>query len=199
MKLFLPLGGGPARGWSLLAAPFLFCPGLLLADTTPARIASCEACHGPGGNSVTPLIPSIAQQPQLYLENQLVFFREGLRNSPVMEQVLKDVKDEEVSALAKHFASQKARVPAGAPPDASRMLRGAAISRTHHCGQCHLPNLEGRAQMPRLAGQREDYLMHAMVGYRDGKRTGADTTMTEVLQGMSDADLAALAYYMARL
>ena len=37
-----------------------------------------------------------------------------------------------------------------------------------------------------------------MIGYRDGKRTGADTTMSEVLYGMSDADIAALAHFMAR-
>jgi len=145
------------------------------------------------------LVPSIAQQPQLYLENQLVYFREGLRNSPVMEQVLKDVKDEELSLLAKHFASQKASAAAASGSDAAKQARGAEIVGRNHCGQCHLPNLHGRAQMPRLAGQREDYLLHAMTGYRDGKRTGADTTMTEVLSGMSDADLAALAHYLARL
>jgi cytochrome c553 len=53
--------------------------------------------------------------------------------------------------------------------------------------------------MPRLAGQREDYLLHAMIGYRDNKRTGADTTMSGILHGMSDADLAALAHFMSRL
>jgi cytochrome c553 len=37
-----------------------------------------------------------------------------------------------------------------------------------------------------------------MVGYRDGKRSSADTTMTEVLHGASDADLKALAHFMAR-
>ena len=177
---------------------FLF-PAPLLAQTTPARIASCEACHGPGGNSTTPLIPSIAQQPLTYLENQLVFFREGLRNSPVMEQALKDVKDEEIVALSRHFAAQKAKVVTGVGLDAAKVARGNELSKKNHCGQCHLPKYEGRAQMPRLAGQREDYLLHSMIGYRDGKRTGADTTMSGILHGMSDADLAALAHYLARV
>lgn len=44
----------------------------------------------------------------------------------------------------------------------------------------------------------EEYLVDAMVGYRDGKRSGADTTMTEVLYGVSDADIKALAHYLAR-
>ena len=198
MSLFLPSGGGPGKGWSLLATLFL-CPVLAIAATTPARIASCEACHGPGGNSVTPLIPSIAQQPLIYLENQLVFFREGLRNAPVMEQVLKGMGDEEITALARHFGAQPARVVATSPVEQARMARGAEISAKNHCGQCHLPNLQGREQMPRLAGQREDYLLHSMIGYRDNKRTGADTTMSGILHGMSDADLAALAHNMARV
>ena len=68
-----------------------------------------------------------------------------------------------------------------------------------HCGQCHLPDYRGRNQMPRLAGQRRTTSSTSMVGYRDGKRTGADTTMSEVLYGMSDADIKALAAFLARL
>jgi len=67
-----------------------------------------------------------------------------------------------------------------------------------HCGQCHLADFRGRAQMPRLAGQREDYLVDTMKSYRDGKRTGADTTMSEVLYGLKDADIVALGHFLAR-
>jgi cytochrome c553 len=38
-----------------------------------------------------------------------------------------------------------------------------------------------------------------MKGYRDNTRTGADTTMSGILHGVSDADLAALAHYLARV
>ena len=48
----------------------------------PDKVAACTACHGPGGNSPTPAIPSIAQQPKTFLENQLVLIREGLRDVP---------------------------------------------------------------------------------------------------------------------
>ena len=198
MTFSLPPRGGPGKGWSLAATLFLL-PALALAQPAPQRIAACEQCHGPGGNSATPLIPSIAQQPQTFLENQLVFFREGLRNAPVMEQVLKGVGDEEIVALAKHFAAQKAKVVATSPVEPAKVARGSELSKKNHCGQCHLPRYEGRAQMPRLAGQREDYLLHSMIGYRDNTRTGADTTMSGILHGMSDADLAALAHYMARV
>jgi cytochrome c553 len=162
-----------------------------------AAVALCESCHGPGGNSMIAGTPSIAAQPEIFLENQLVYFREGLRNAPVMQAAAKDMKDEDITALAKHFSAQKSLPPASDRAPVS--TRGRELAESMHCGQCHLPSYQGRAQMPRLAGQREEYLVHAMICYRDGKRTGADTTMSEVLYGVSDADIAALARYLARL
>lgn len=168
---------------------------MLLASTA---VALCEGCHGPGGNSAIAGTPSIAAQPKVFLENQLVYLREGLRNAPVMQPIVKDMKDEDITALAKHFASQKAR-PVPGKSEKPLIDRGAELAGKMHCGQCHLPAYEGREQMPRLAGQREEYLVHAMIGYRDGTRTGADTTMSEVLYGVSDKDIAALAHYLSRL
>lgn len=164
----------------------------------PDRIKFCEACHGPGGNSATPMIPSIAAQPLTFLENQLVYFREGLRNAQVMPAIAKTLKDEEITALAKHFSTQKATVATGAPAEGALVARGTELAGQMHCGQCHMARFQGQGQMARLAGQREDYLYDAMIGYRDGKRSAADTTMTEVLYGVSDADIRALAHFMSR-
>ena len=108
------------------------------------------------------------------------------------------MKDEEITALAKHFSAQKA-VVAPSRGDAAAATRGKALAEKLHCGECHLPAFQGRDQMPRLAAQREDYLLEAMIGYRDGKRTGADTTMTEVLYGVKDDDLKSLASFLSQL
>jgi cytochrome c553 len=170
--------------------------GLMLAAS--AAVALCESCHGADGNSAVALTPSIAAQPATFLENQLVYFREGLRNAPVMQAVAKDLKDEDIRSLAAHFSARKARAAATAR-EPVLATRGVSLVRAMHCGQCHLPGFQGREQMPRLAGQREDYLVLAMKGYRDGTRTGADTTMAEVLYAVSDADIRALAHYLAGL
>ncbi len=54
--------------------------------------------------------------------------------------------------------------------------------------------------MPRLAHQREDYLLKALRDYKSGARIGyGNAAMAEELAGMSDADLAALAHYLAHL
>lgn len=169
---------------------------MLLAVLVTA--AACEACHGPGGNSVTVGTPSIAGQPQTFLENQLVFFREGLRHAPVMEAVAKELKDADISALAKEFSKSPVKASAEGKLDPKVARRGNELLGSMHCGQCHLPTYQGRAQMPRLAAQREEYLVSAMQGYRDNTRTGADTTMIEVLRGMADADIRAIAHVLAR-
>lgn len=182
-------------GWLLALLATLCLPGL--AAEVPEQAAFCESCHGKGGNSTTPGMPSIAAQPATFLENQLVFFREGLRSAPVMEPIAKKMSDAEITALARHFSAQPARAVAVAA-DPALMARGRQLAEAMHCGQCHLPKYEGRAQMPRLAGQREDYMVETMIGYRDGKRTGADTTMTEVLYGTKDEDIRALAHFLAR-
>ena len=53
-----------------------------------AAAAACTACHGPDGNSQIPAIPSLAGQPRVFIENQLVLIREGLRDVPAMKGML---------------------------------------------------------------------------------------------------------------
>jgi len=186
--------GGP-----LAAALCFLCAPAPAAPPDPARVATCEGCHGKGGNSATPHIPSIAGQPATFVENQLVYFREGLRSATAMGPLMQGVTDEEITALARHFAAQEVRPPEGGAADEAGVARGRELAAKMHCGQCHLPAYQGRDQMPRLARQREEYLVEAMIGYRDGTRTGADTTMAEVLYGVSDASIRALAAYLARI
>lgn len=184
--------------WRALGLATFFFMAPAFAAPAPETIAACESCHGKGGNSVTPLTPSIAGQPVTFLENQLIFFREGLRASAVMQAVAKGMKDKDIAELAKHFAASPVRGVSPGAADPKLVARGQQLADARHCGQCHLPTYRGRAQMPRLAGQREDYLVDTMRAYREGKRTGADTTMSEVLYGVSDADIQALGHFLAR-
>ena len=158
----------------------------------------CAACHGPDGNSVRPGVPSIAGQPQLFIENQLVLIREGLRPSPQMLPFVKDLSDEAIVALARHFSSLPMKAAANGPTDATLMAQGAALVQKHRCGSCHLPDFSGRNQIPRLAGQREDYLAPVLREFRDHPRPGGDTIMAAALYGVSDAEIRALAHYLAR-
>lgn len=162
----------------------------------PPRAHICAACHGSDGNSTQAGTPSLAGQPRLFIENQLVMIREGLRDVPAMKGVLDGVGDAEVQQLARYYSSQPVRPPA-TTPDAAQVERGRALSRRGLCGTCHLPDYAGREQIPRLARQREDYLIVAMRQFRSGVSPGRDTIMSAALYGLSDAELADLAHYFA--
>jgi cytochrome c553 len=163
------------------------------------RLKVCVGCHGPDGNSVTLGIPSIAGQPKVYLENQLILTREGLRATDVMQkqELMRGLSDRDIVGIAAHFAQQPARSAAG-EVDAGQFRRGRQLAGKLHCGNCHLPDYRGREQMPRLAGQREEYLYETMRAFRDNPRSGGDTIMTAALYGIPEADLRAMAHFLAR-
>ena len=168
-----------------------------LVFQAPAQ-ETCKACHGPDGNSPQTAIPSIAGQPKIFIENQLVLIREGLRASAQMLPIVKGLKDAEISRLAAHFSKLPARSMESGAADPALMKQGMARAKALRCGVCHLSNFSGQNQVPRLAGQREQYLASELLAYRDGKRSGADTIMAEALNGVSDADLRALAHFLSR-
>jgi cytochrome c553 len=162
------------------------------------RLQLCAACHGDDGNSTNPQIPSIAGQPKLFIETQLVLFREELRKSEQMLPVVKGMKDAEIVKLADHFSKLPAKGMEVGAPDKSLMKSGQERAKALRCGICHTSDFGGQNQIPRLAAQRETYLAAEMRAYRDGKRSGGDTIMAAALYGVGDADLKALAHFLSR-
>ena len=180
----------------------LFSP-LAAADDPAAaageqKAASCRSCHGADGNSPFEGIPSLAAQPATYIGMQIFLYRENQRKIPEMNAAVAHLTDADIADIAAYFERQ---TPSPPPEDADfkRMARGQALARQHHCDSCHLPNFAGQNQMPRLAGQREDYLLKAMHDYKSGTRPGFDGMMIAVLHPVDDAGIQDLAYYLARL
>lgn len=183
-----------------LAGAALLAAGLALAQQpppAPARLQQCVACHGPQGNSQVPTIPSLAGQPKVFIENQLVLIREGLREVPQMKGLLDGVSDAEIVELAAWFAGQKPVAAATGAPDPAAYGRGQALAARGLCGSCHLPDFSGRQQIPRLAGQHEAFLLAALRQFRDHPGPGRDTIMAASLYGLKDQELADLAHFLA--
>jgi cytochrome c553 len=158
----------------------------------------CAACHGADGNSTSAGVPSIAGQPKLFLENQLILFREELRPSDQMLPVVKGLKDPEIIKLAEHFSKLPAKPVSTGQLDQDLSAKGEGLARKLRCGVCHLSDFRGQNQIPRLALQREEYLLSEMKAYRDGKRRGGDTIMAAALYGVSDSNITALAHFLSR-
>jgi cytochrome c553 len=57
----------------------------------------------------------------------------------------------------------------------------------------------GQEKVPRLAAQREDYLVKTLKEYKTGARHAYDATMAEVLQPVDESDLGVLAHFLAHL
>ena len=102
----------------------------------------------------------------------------------------------------RNFSDFLAKLPA--PPvstdagDPARMASGRALITAHRCNSCHGLDLAGRENIPRIAGQREDYLARTLVEYKTNTRHGYDGVMAEATQGLTPAQLADLAHYIAR-
>ena len=160
------------------------------------RAAPCLACHGSPGREPLPGTPALAGQLEDFLVLQMVLLREGLRDVPQMEGTLKGLSDPDLFDIAAYFFAQK---PLQNRAKANPELRaqGARLSAAMGCGSCHLRDYSGQKQVPRLANQREDYLAASMRAYRDDKRVGPDTSMNGILYRMPDADIQALAHYLA--
>jgi cytochrome c553 len=130
---------------------------------------------------------------------QLFLFREGRRDSPAMTAAAAGLKDADLQAFADLITKLPPPAPA-ANPDEARFKRGRAIADKERCANCHEADFSGRENMPRLAGQREDYLLKALRDYKKGARTGYGTAvMPETLSGLGDQELADVAHFLSHV
>jgi cytochrome c553 len=143
-------------------------------------------------------VPSLAGQPALFLTNQLILMREKLRRVEAMEPFVKGLKDDEIIALAEHYAKLRPE-PTDEAVDQSLVARGAELAQQRHCASCHKATYDGQEQIPRIVPQRLDYLIKSLTEYRAGQRYGIDTSMNGVMYKVSDQDIRALAHYLGSL
>jgi len=162
-------------------------------DLTP-----CAGCHGERGQSQMDEIPSLGGQPAPYLLIQLYLFREKQRDVPVMNEIAKGFSDDDLRAYSDAVAKLPAPAPVTDAADAARITHGRTLISQHRCNSCHGLDLAGRDNVPRIAAQREDYLVKTLREYKNNTRHGYEATMAEVLNPVTDAQIVDLAYYIAR-
>jgi cytochrome c553 len=171
----------------------------LAAQPLEERVPTCFACHGENGTSQLPETPSLGAQPAFYTTVQLLMFRDRLRVSEPMNEMTKGLSDTDLQKGAEIISRLPPPPPVADTPDPGRMDRGRALAEQHRCNFCHQSNYAGNENVPRLAGQREDYLLKSLRGYKDNSRYAYDAQMSDVVYPLKDADFADLAYFLARL
>jgi len=169
------------------------------AETIEERIVPCLACHGEHGQSQAENTPSLGGQQPPYALIQLFMFREKLRVFEPMNEMAKAMTDDDLRTFSDFIGKMPKPQPPADAGDPARMQRAQALVQQNRCNSCHNTDFSGKDNVPRIAGQREDYLAKTMREYKDNSRHGYDGTMAEVLQPVTAEQIADLAYYLARV
>lgn len=193
MRVF---GVGVAALIVLLASP----QGLRAQDVEAGRkkAEACIACHGPNGNSAVPQFPILAGQTARYVYLQLKDFKEGRREEPAMEPIVKELTREDMFDLAAFFAAQRQRPPEF-KVDEARAARGKAKADEVLCTMCHLGGFRGQNEIPRVAGQHFEYIVKQLRDFKTYRRTNDAGNMASVSKTLSDEDIVDLAHYLTSL
>ena len=160
----------------------------------------CVGCHGEGGISQTENIPSLAGQPDQFIQWQLVFFRGGARKNEQMQPIVEQISNDDIRNLGAYFASLTP--PKDSKPDDNPDLskKGAQSAAGRRCASCHTDSFAGTKAVARVAGQREEYLVKALHDYKSGARSGGGWPRWRMSPiRCSEEEIAALAHYLAHL
>ena len=202
----------------LLANPLLSLALILLAAPSAAaptggdgspRVAEiiasrCALCHGPEGESASAIYPRLAAQHPDYLKKQLKDFRDGRRKSDTMSDMTKDLKDEDIAALATFFASKKAGGRQPGDVDLAGVgkfifHRGNNFSGVSACASCHGPKGFGTEQLPRLAGQHPAYIETQLKEFNKRERTNDNSIMHSIAAKLTELETKAVSVYIGGL
>lgn len=165
----------------------------------------CNACHGEGGNSVSPAFPNLAAQQPLYLAEQLKLFRAQKRTDSSPQAYMWGISalldDATIQGLADYYATQKP-VP-GKKGDPKLVEQGRQIfekgvpSRgVAGCASCHGDNGEGASVFPRIAGQHADYIVRQLQEFRTRLRPHGVIMAQQVVKNMTNEEMRAVAAYL---
>ncbi len=167
-----------------------------LARAGAADLDAGNNLYAGSGISATELTPSVAGQPDVYTQWQLIFYRVGKRKNEAMTGIAQALTNDDIRNLGGYLATL---APPVAVKGASTEIaeKGHALSERFKCAVCHGDGFEGKQGAARLTGQREDYILQTLRDFKSGARSGQGlVNMTEIVGGLDDADLVALAAYV---
>ena len=164
----------------------------------------CAACHTNDGSRGVAANPIIQGQHPDYLVKQLVEFKGGKRDNPVMKAMAAPLSEADMKNVAAFYASKQPKPGFAKNKDlvghGEKIYRGGIAERgVPACAGCHGPSGAGMpAQYPRLAGQHADYVEAQLAAFRSGARHN-NPVMTGVAAKLNDRDIKAVADYVAGL
>jgi cytochrome c553 len=178
-----------------------------LAAASGAKLESqlCAVCHGRGGTTSSALFPQLAGQPAPYFMAQMKAFRDKSRADENAQRfmwgIASRLSDQDIEQLASFYETQTPE-HLGKITDQVKYDLGKAIFTKGHadkgvpaCMACHGEKGEGKDSMPRIGGQHEVYLKRQLKVFYGNERPAA-VAMHEVVKGLSETDIDAIAQYL---
>lgn len=200
-KTLHPFGPSAVTIAGCLLAPVIF------ADA-PDIAESCNECHGEGGVSTEPDVPTIAGMSAFVLEDYLLTYQDEARPCHETEyrsgdterppttmcQIADELSEDEITAIAEHYAA-KTFEPAPQEFDAALADEGASIHR-RDCEKCHTDNASNpEDDAGVMAGQWMPYLRQVFEDYESGERPFIEDKMQEKFEQLSAEDKEALIHF----
>ncbi len=178
------------------------------AEAGKTKSAACAGCHGVDGNSPVPAFPKIAGQNEAYMVKQIKDFKTNTdRQNAIMLGMVAALTEEDAADIGAYFQSQI--IKDAAPFDAEQLAAGREMYKGGDmqkgipaCQACHGPTGAGTAGIgyPQLGGQYVDYTLLQLNAFKNGTRKNDDKMlMRSIVEKMTDADIAAVANYIASL
>lgn len=203
---FLPKEAAWSRALRQTGADAATRGGTIAGSGNGAGAVACVSCHaGAQGGPATPAgaFPQLTGLSADYLAKQLFDYRDDRRVDPVMGPIAKALKDDEIAAVARYYATRPAPTITLAQGGESRAQTLHAVGDNGRalpaCANCHGVGGEGQGfLLPRLVGQPADYLAKQLEAFRAGTRHNDDDgAMRGIAQRLDPADAQALAAFYA--
>jgi cytochrome c553 len=180
----------------------------VLPDTLEQRLVACTSCHAKA-NTPDPFFPRISGKPAGYLYNQLINFRQGRRQYPLMVYMVDHLPDDYLKEIATYFSAQHLPPPPVQAVDLSAamlergrqlVLNGDRALQVPACVACHGERLTGvKPAIAGLAGLPRDYINAQLGNWRNQtRRAHAPDCMGTIANRLSLADVAAVSGWIAQ-
>lgn len=178
-------------------------------DAMTERVAACTACHGEAGRAAADgYYPRIAGKPAGYLYNQLINFRDGRRQWPLMIYLVDHLSDSYLLEMSEHFAQVKLPYPppqvVNVPASVMELGRQLVVSGNPGkgvpaCATCHGAKLTGlEPAIPGLLGLPRDYLNAQFGAWKNGSRRAvAPDCMAEIAERLTVEEISAASAWLA--
>ena len=173
---------------------FLFSISNVFAEKTPEELSStCLGCHGVVSyNNIYPTykVPKLGNQHKNYLVAALKAYRSGERSHPTMRAHAANLSDSDITKIAEYFSSIKYQ------EQVTNIADIEMIEEANSCVGCH--GADGNSMIPtfpKIAGQYQDYLYHALKAYKNGERNNA--IMSGISSTLNEKQMKKLSKYFS--